>query len=59
MFEKKKITKFYTVDYCNQCKKETQRNFEQGDYLFKESKACSSCKEPTQIEKIFFETIEQ
>lgn len=59
MFEKKKITKYYTVDYCKECKKEHKRNFEAGDFLFKGSSDCPSCNSKMQVEKIFCETIEQ
>jgi len=59
MFSKKKITLAYTVVKCPKCKMIHKRKFIEGDVLFSESSKCNSCGEPTMIEKIFGETLEQ
>jgi len=59
MFEKKKITNCYTVYECDNCKNSSERKFNSGDYLFKETSSCKSCNGKVIIIKIFGETIEQ
>ncbi len=58
MFEKKKITHCYTVDECTNCKNISQREFNYGDYLFKEVSSCKSCDGKVIVVQIFGETIE-
>jgi hypothetical protein len=59
MFSKKKITLAYAVEKCSKCSMLKKRKFVEGDVLFSESSKCNSCGEPTMIEKIFGETLEQ
>ncbi len=47
----------YTVEKCNSCNGEIKRKFNTGDFIFKETKACESCKGQLRIEKIFGEII--
>ena len=60
MFSKKEETKTpFTIEQCEGCKKEHKRKFQVGDYLFKNSSTCPSCKAPMIIVKIFGETIKE
>jgi len=59
IFSKKEITTSHTVEWCGNCKKEHMRGFKVGDYLFRDSKNCSSCSEKMKIVKIFGETTMQ
>jgi ssDNA-binding Zn-finger/Zn-ribbon topoisomerase 1 len=54
--KEKKVTA-YTVEKCPNCKKESKREFKDGDFLFAQSTECTSCKVPAIIVKIFGETI--
>lgn len=45
----------YTVEFCNQCKKEDKRKFKLGDTLFLESGECNACKGKMIIKKIYGE----
>jgi hypothetical protein len=58
MFSKKdeKRTAF-TVEQCESCKKEIIRKFVKGDFVFKETSQCISCKGKLIITKIFGEVI--
>jgi hypothetical protein len=58
MFSKKEEKRApYTVEQCESCKKETKRKFIEGDYIFKETSPCISCKGQLRITKIFGEII--
>ena len=58
MFSKKEEKRSpYTVEQCEACKKETKRKFIEGDYIFKETSPCVSCKGQLRITKIFGEII--
>ena len=59
MFEKKKIINCYTINECINCKNSSQREFDLGDYLFKEDLPCKSCNGKTIVTKIYGQTIEQ
>ena len=47
----------YTVEKCDSCNKETRREFQKGDFVFKDSSTCKSCKGNLKIEKIFGELV--
>jgi len=57
-FKRKKEEKItaYTVEQCNSCNAISKRNFKGGDYVFKNTDSCSSCKGQKSIAKIFGET---
>jgi len=58
MFSKKEEKRApCTVEQCESCKKETKRKFVEGDYVFKETSPCVSCKGQLRITKIFGEII--
>lgn len=58
MFSKKEEKRDpYTVEQCGSCKKDTKRKFIEGDYVFKETSPCISCKGQLIITKIFGEII--
>ena len=58
MFSKKEeIRTPFTVEKCTSCNKEVKRKFIDGDFIFKESSECTSCKGKLQISKIFGEVI--
>jgi hypothetical protein len=57
MFSKKEEKETYTVEQCMSCNRMTKRKFKVGDFLFKETSECQSCKGKIIIEKIFAETI--
>jgi len=58
MFSKKEEQRTsFTVEKCNSCNKEIKRKFNEGDYIFKETLSCDSCKGKMRIEKIFGEII--
>jgi len=58
MFSKKEEKRApYTVEQCESCKKDTKRKFVLGDYVFKETSLCVSCKGQLRITKIFGEII--
>lgn len=56
--KKEKPLVAYTVEKCPQCKKENKRPFKEGDTLFAQGQACTSCKAQTRISKIFGQAIE-
>jgi hypothetical protein len=56
--KKEKQIVAYTVEKCPSCKKELKRKFKEGDCLFAHTTECTSCKIPTNIIKIFGESIE-
>ena len=46
----------YTLEQCNSCNAISKRKFKEGDYVFKETDTCSSCKgHRVSIVKIFGE----
>ena len=58
MFSKKEEERApYTVEKCDSCNKETKRKFNEGDYIFKNTTTCESCKGQLKIEKIYGEII--
>ena len=57
--KKEKERTAYTISKCEQCNFESKKKFEKGDYVFKESSACSSCNGKTRILKIFGELIQE
>jgi len=58
MFSKKDEQRTpYTAEKCDSCKKEIKRKFNEGDYIFKETTSCESCKGQMRIEKIFGEIV--
>jgi hypothetical protein len=60
MFSKKEeIRTPFTVEQCESCHKESKRKFKDGDFIFKESSQCNSCKEKLRISKIFGEIIKE
>ena len=60
MFSKKEeIRTPYTVVQCESCHKESKRKFEEGDYIFKETSQCNSCKGKSKISKIFGEILKE
>lgn len=60
MFSKKEeIRTPFTVEQCKSCNKESKRKFNDGDYIFKESSECNSCKGKLRISKIFGEIIKE
>ncbi len=56
--KKEKQLVAYTIEKCPLCKKESKREFKQGDCLFVESSKCVSCNITMNIAKIFGEPIE-
>lgn len=56
--KKEKQTVAYTVEKCPKCKKESKRQFKDGDCLFANGLQCDTCKTNMNIEKIFGETTE-
>ena len=59
IFSKEKITLEFTLEKCDECKKEIKRKFTEGDFLFKKLSKCHSCDGTMIIDKIFSETIEK
>ena len=45
----------YTVEQCNSCNAISKRKFKEGDFVFKKTDMCSSCKGQMLIAKIFGE----
>lgn len=60
MFSKKEeIRTTFTIEQCDSCHKELKRKFNVGDFIFKETIQCSSCKGTLRISKIFGEVIKE
>ncbi len=58
MFSKKEEQRTpYTVEKCVSCNNEIKRKFNEGDYIFKETLSCESCKGQMRIEKIYGEIV--
>ena len=58
MFSKKEEKRTpYTVQKCKSCNNEIKRKFNEGDYIFKETLPCESCKGLLRIEKIYGEIV--
>ena len=53
--KKKEIVTPYSVEECGSCKAISKRKFREGDYIFKKTDQCSSCKDQLSIVKIFGE----
>jgi hypothetical protein len=54
--KKKEIVLPYSIEQCGSCKALSKRKFKEGDYVFKNTDQCSSCKGQLSIVKIFGET---
>ncbi len=61
MIAKEKKSKFtvFVVEECSSCGLKTKRDFQSGDYVFKEGRECAKCKGKTKINMIFREKAEQ
>ena len=57
--KKEEIRTPFTVEQCQSCNKEVKRKFNEGDFIFKESSQCDSCKGKLRISKIFGEIIKE
>lgn len=53
--KKEEILTPYCVEECDSCKAIVKRKFAEGDYVFKNTNACTSCKGQMSITKIFGE----
>ncbi len=53
--KKEEIIIPYTLEQCDSCKAISKRKFKEGDYVFKKTESCSSCKGQLAISKIFGE----
>jgi len=53
--KKEEIIIPYTVEQCDSCNAISKRKFKEGDYVFKKTDTCSSCKSQMSIIKIFGE----
>jgi len=53
--KKEEIITPYTVEQCNSCNAILKRKFKEGDYIYKKTDTCSSCKGQMSIAKIFGE----
>ncbi|MBI1828697.1 MAG: hypothetical protein HY222_01755 [Thaumarchaeota archaeon] len=53
--KKEEIITPYTVEQCDSCNAISKRKFKEGDYVFKKTYTCSSCKGQMSIIKIFGE----
>jgi hypothetical protein len=53
--KKEEIITPYTVEQCDSCKAISKRKFKEGDYVFKKTDICPSCKGQMSIAKIFGE----
>jgi hypothetical protein len=51
--KKEKTILAFSVEKCTNCKKETSREFKDGDLLFATGSNCVACSSPTSISKIF------
>lgn len=54
--KKKEIITPFSVEQCSSCNAILKRTFKAGDYVFKKTDLCSSCKGQMTITKIFGET---
>jgi hypothetical protein len=56
-FKRKKVEIIIpcAVEQCNSCNAISKRKFKEGDYVFKKTDTCSSCKGQMSIVKIFGE----
>lgn len=58
MFSKKEEKRTaFTVEKCESCGKDLKRKFVEGDFVFKETSQCASCKGKLRITKIFGEIV--
>ena len=55
--KKKEMVTPYSVEECGSCKAISKRKFKEGDYIFKNTDQCSSCKGQLSIVKIFGEVL--
>lgn len=56
--KKKEIVVPYSVEECGSCKATSKRKFNEGDYIFKNTKQCS-CKGQLSVVKIFGEVFKE
>lgn len=60
IFSKKKETVVpYSIEECVSCKATSKRKFKEGDYIFKNTESCSSCKGQLSVVKIFGEVFKE
>ena len=60
IFSKKKETVIpYCIEECGSCKAISKRKFKEGDYIFKNTDQCSSCKGQLSVVKIFGEIFKE
>lgn len=57
--KKKEIVTPYSVEECGSCKAISKRKFREGDYIFKKTDQCSSCKGQLSVVKIFGEVFKE
>jgi len=57
--KKKEMVTPYSVEECGSCKAISKRKFKEGDYIFKNTDQCSSCKGQLSIVKIFGEVFKE
>ena len=58
MFSKKEEQRTtFTIEKCDSCNNEIKRKPIEGDFIFKETITCSSCKGQMRIEKIYGELV--
>jgi len=53
--KKEEIVTPFTIEECGSCKAISKRKFKEGDYIFKKTDQCSSCKGQLSVAKIFGE----
>ncbi|MCP8304620.1 MAG: hypothetical protein H3Z50_04005 [archaeon] len=49
----------YTIEECASCGLKTKRDFQSGDYVYKEGGGCTKCKGKTMINMIYSEKVEK
>ncbi|MGQ0796046.1 MAG: hypothetical protein ACT4N5_07690 [Nitrosopumilaceae archaeon] len=57
--KKKEILEPYSIEECSSCKAISKRKFREGDYIFKHTDQCSSCKGQMAVVKIFGEVFKE
>jgi hypothetical protein len=57
--KKKEVVVPYSVEECSSCKATSKRKFKEGDYIFKDTDQCSSCKGQLSVVKIFGEVFKE
>ncbi|MCP8311966.1 MAG: hypothetical protein L6N95_01710 [Candidatus Methylarchaceae archaeon HK01B] len=61
LFGTKKSAKsvVYTIEECTSCGLKTKRDFQSGDYVYKEGGECTKCKGKSMINMIYSEKVEK